>query len=90
MKKFPLLLKQMHLITVTLNQIHRPVVCFLRTLNVNKSKYSTKEKEKYVIVKALYEWKYYLTRHHFTLTNQKSVFMFDTRTSKIQKNQIQK
>lgn len=58
---------------------------------MNKSKHSTSEKEKYVIVKALYEWKYYLTRHHFTLTNQQSVaFMFDTRTSKIQKNQIQK
>ena len=50
-----------------LSQEQRPVAYFSETLNEAKQKYSSYDKELYVVVQALKKWRHYLTREEFVL-----------------------
>ena len=47
-------------IGVVMSQEHRPVAYFRKKLNEAKQKYSSYDKELYVIVQALNKWRHYL------------------------------
>ena len=68
-------------LAATLNQNGRPVAFFSRTLGKSELKYPAVEKEAAAIIKAVRQWKHYLTGKHFNLiTDQKSIaFMFDSK-----------
>ena len=65
-------------ISASLNQKNKPVALFSRTLNVNKLRHSSIEKEATAIVEAIRKWSHFLQGCRFHLiTDQKSVsFMF--------------
>ena len=75
-------------ISATLNQNHRPVAFYSRTLNKSEMQHSSVEKEATAIVDAVRHWSHFLHGRRFKLvTDQKSVaFMYDSRKRSKTKN----
>lgn len=75
-------------ISATLNQNHKPVAFYSRTLNKSEMQHSSVEKEAAAIVDAVWHWSHFLHGREFKfVTDQKSVaFMYDSRKSSKTKN----
>jgi hypothetical protein len=59
-----------------ISQEERPIAYFSEKLNDSKHKYSSYEKEFYVVVKALKHWRHYLMPKEFVLFSDNSALQF--------------
>ena len=66
-------------IGVVLSQDNRTVAYFSEKLNETKKKYSTYDKEFYVIIQALKKWRHYLVPQEFVLYSDNQDLQFITR-----------
>jgi hypothetical protein len=66
-----------------LSQDNEPVAYFSEKLNETKSKYSTYDKEFYVIIQALKKWRHYLILKEFVLYSDNQALQFITRQEKL-------
>ena len=62
--------------TATLNKGRRPVAFSSRVLLKNEVNHPPVEKEAYIIVESVRDWKYYLTGRHFTLITDEEAVIF--------------
>jgi hypothetical protein len=67
------------IIGVVLSQDNMSVTYFSEKLNEAKIKYSTYDKEFYVVIQALKKWRHYLVPKEFVLYNDNHTLQFVTR-----------
>ena len=70
-------------IGAVLSQDNRPVDYFSENLNETKRKYSTYDKEFYVVIQALKKWRHYLVPQEFVLYSDNQALQFITRQEKL-------
>jgi hypothetical protein len=70
-------------IGAVLSQDNRPVAYFSEKLNETKDKYSTYDKDFYVVIQALKKWRHYLIPKEFVLYSDNQALQFITRQEKL-------
>jgi hypothetical protein len=70
-------------IGVVLSQDNQPVSYFSEKLNDTKRKYSTYDKEFYVVIQDLKKWRHYLVPKEFVLYSDNQALQFITRQEKL-------
>jgi hypothetical protein len=70
-------------IGAVLSQDNRPTSYFSKKLNDAKEKYSTYDKEFYVVIQALKKWRHYLIPKEFVLYSDNQALQFITRQDKL-------
>jgi hypothetical protein len=70
-------------IGAVLSQDNRPVSYFSDKLNDYKEKYSTYDREFYVVIQALKKWRHYLIPEEFVLYSDNQALKFITRQEKL-------
>jgi hypothetical protein len=70
-------------IGVVLSQDDRPITYFSEKLNEAKVKYSTYDKEFYVVIQALKKWRHYLVPKEFVLYSDNHTLQFVTQQDKL-------
>jgi hypothetical protein len=73
-------------IGAVLSHDNRPVSYLSENLNDTKRKYSTYDKEFYVIIQALKKWRHYLVPQEFVLYSDNQALQFITRQEKLIKS----
>ena len=66
-----------------MSQDNRPIVYFSEKLNDTKVKYSTYDKDFYLVIQALKKWRYYLIPKEFFLYSGNQALQFITRKEKL-------
>ena len=66
-----------------MSQDDRPIAYFSETLNEAKVKYSTYEKEFYVVIQALKKWRHYLVLKEFVLYSDNHTLSFMNQQEKL-------
>jgi hypothetical protein len=70
-------------ICAVLSQDDKHVAYFSEKINDAKNKYSTYDKESYVVIQALKNWRHYLMPKEFILYTNNHVLQFITRKEKL-------
>jgi hypothetical protein len=75
-------------IGVVLSQDDRPITYFSEELNEVKVKYSTYDKEFYVVIQALKKWRHYLVPKKFVLYSDNHALQFVTQQERLNQRHV--